>query len=177
VISIGSEVKVLDTYSGGLENVIGRTGRIVTIDGDNIVLDIKGQRMISYSYPGSGHSSFAHDYNVIVTAQEIEEVTYEMRDAVGQSIEIGDTVVYGPCAPGVIRGKVVAMKKEGRDTQFQLEIECDEAFHDGDTRRVSKKTTRKQWYGYGTRALVVQKSGMGMILHLVTKNERNLTSV
>lgn len=156
MVNIGTRVRVKDTYSGGLDNVIGRTGRIVNHDDDSYALDIQGQRKATWG-------DYIHDYDVIVTESEIEKVEFNLTDCKGQKIELWDTVVYGPVGGGITLGTVIDIDERngrwgGRTVKFLLEIDSRLVYSDGDGRKItdsSHKTTR--WYENDNHALVIRK--------------------
>ncbi len=155
MIDIGTRVRVKDNYTGGLDNVIGRTGRIVKSDDDSHLLDIKGERQPSWARQ-------MWNYDVIVTSDEIELVDFNLTDPEGQKIEIGDTVVYGPVGGGITLGKVVDIdERDGwgsKTVKFRLEIQAASKYTDGGSREVNDKSaTHYQWCQNPNQARVIKK--------------------
>jgi hypothetical protein len=171
MIAKNSRVKVLDNYSGGLDNVKGRSAKIVSteVDGQEVkyLLDIKGDRTHTYNYGGAyGERSYTTQYPVIVEASEIEEEPYNFKDRDGQVVELGDIVVYATHGGGLIKGTVVDFKDtvyprwgtERKELKMKLEIEHTYGESDGGDRRVSKKSTYTQWLASQGSTLIFQKN-------------------
>lgn len=170
MIQIGSRVKVLPHYSGGLNNVMGETAKIVKIDitspevHNRYVLDIEGERIHSYSYGGS-ETTYKRSHPVIVDGYEIEEVPYDFKDAEGNLVEIGDTVVYASYGGGITKGVVVDFKDktysqwgDSRDElKMKVEYESTYTTSDGDVREIETTETRTQWFLNQNQTLIIKK--------------------
>lgn len=170
MIQIGSRVKILDNYFGGLSDVIGKTAKVVKIEVtrpetyNTYLLDIQGERTHSYTYSGN-ETKYKQSYSVIVDGSEIEEVPYDFKDAEGNLVEIGDTVVYASHGGGITKGVVVDMKDktysqwgDSRDEiKMKVEYGCTYKDSDGDTRSIGNKTTRTQWFANGNQTLIIRK--------------------
>ncbi|AXQ63421.1 hypothetical protein SEA_COMRADE_182 [Streptomyces phage Comrade] len=158
MIQIGIRVRVLDNYSGGLGNTIGRTGKVLRASSEGLyLLDIKGSRKASWG-------DYTYERDVIVKADEIEPVSFDLKDAQGRKIELGDKVAYGPLGGGVTIGTVVDIdEREGRygykTTKFRLETNGKDYFNDGGDRTISGghlKTYR--WYEHSGRCVIIEKN-------------------
>ncbi len=153
MIEVGKRVKVLDNYSGGLDGVIGKSGKVVEIRHGFYVLDIYGTRKPSWS------PNRSYDYQVLALDNEIEELQFILTDGKDNPIELGDVVAYGPLSGGVTLGKVIDIAPyENIGVKFLLEIEGTTGYFDGEDRKISVDTTYKQWYRHGNRALVIKKA-------------------
>lgn len=154
---VGMRVRVKDNYAGGLDNVVGQSGKILKTDGDNYLLDIKGQRKASWG-------NYSYDYSVMVKADEIENVNFEVKDSKGRKIELGDKVAYGPLGGGVTVGTVVDIaEREGRygykTVKFRLEMDHEDYHTDGGDRQIRGGIVKTyRWYESGNRALVLSKN-------------------
>lgn len=157
VVINGRNVKVNDNYKGDLENVKGRIGKVIAVDGDNFLIDINGDKL----YPESSyHSAFYMKQPLILKENEFDIVEYEMLDGNGRKIQLGHNVVYGPLRGGVIQGKVVDFKTTkdyyGKEvTKFQLEIQVVVTQSDGSGRTVRHNSVYRQWFSCSHRALVI----------------------
>lgn len=153
MIEVGKRVKVLDNYSGGLEGVIGKSGKVVEIRHGFYVLDIYGTRKPSWS------PNRSYDYQALALENEIEELQFDLTDGKGNPIELGDVVAYGPLSGGVTLGKVIDIAPYDRGSaKFLLEVDGAASYSDGADRQVSVDKTYKQWYHSGNRALVIKKA-------------------
>lgn len=153
MIEVGKRVKVLDNYSGGLEGIVGRSGKVVEIRHGFYVLDVYGTRKPSWS------PNRSYDYQALVLENEIEELKFDLTDSKDNPIELGDTVVYGPLGGGITLGKVIDIATyDSIGVKFLLEIQGATGYFDGGDRKVSVDTTYKQWYRHGGRALVIKKA-------------------
>lgn len=174
---VGTKVRVKDNYAGGLENVIGRVGKVIAVDpnhdpfaeGRLYALDIQGIRRKSY-YDNwrKENVEYTYDYTVLVTGDEIERVAYEVKDSQGQLVELGDKVVYGPLGGGVSMGKVVDIKdnESGGYYKFAVKVELEETTShiDGGDRRIDGLPSKRyQWYTHMDRLLVIQKGSLNFI--------------
>ncbi|QGH79484.1 hypothetical protein SEA_LIMPID_181 [Streptomyces phage Limpid] len=159
MIQLNSRVKINETYSGGIPDVIGKVGKVQHVAGNVFQLTVTGKVESQYY---RGHF---YDYNVLATLSEIDEVPYNFKDMEGNLVELGDTVVYGSNKGDMTKGKVVDIKDltrvrwgvDKKETKFQLEYEVDENLYDGVERRVAKIITRRKWLSEGHRTLIVQK--------------------
>lgn len=171
MITNGARVKILGSYSGGLDNVKGRSGKIVSteVDGQTVryLLDIKGERTHTYNYGGTyDERSYTTQYPVIVEASEIEEEPYSFKDKEGRLVELGDIVVYATHGGGLIKGTVVDFKDtvyprwgtERKELKMKLEIEHNYSQSDGGDRMLSKRSTYTQWLSSQGSTLIVQKN-------------------
>jgi hypothetical protein len=157
MFQVGMRVRVKDNYAGGLDNVVGQSGKILKTDGEKFLLDLKGSRKASWG-------NYTYDRNVIALENEIEAVSYEVKDGKGRVIELGDKVAYGPLGGGITIGTVVDIaEREGRygykKVKFRLEID-DVAFHsDGGDRDFTSGVIKSyRWYESGSRSLVLSKN-------------------
>ncbi|AXH49293.1 hypothetical protein HWB76_gp109 [Streptomyces phage Blueeyedbeauty] len=159
MIQLNSRVKINDTYSGGIPDVIGKVGKVEHVAGTVYQLSVSGKRESSYY---KGHF---YDYKVIATASEIDEVPYDFKDMEGTTVELGDIVVYGSNTGNLTKGKVVDFKdmtyprweQPRQELKFQLEYEVDDYLYDGGDRRLTRTETRRMWLSKSSRTLVVQK--------------------
>lgn len=170
MIQIGARVKIKPNYSGGLSDVIGETGKIVKIQVtspetyNHYLLDIEGERTHSYNY-GGNETSYKRSYPVIVDGSEIKEIPYDFKDAEGNLVEIGDTVVYASYGGGITKGVVVDFKDktysqwgDSRDEiKMKIEYECTYNKSDGDNRSITNKTVRARWFANGNQTLIIKK--------------------
>jgi hypothetical protein len=158
MIQPGIRVRVRDNYAGGLDNVVGRTGKVLRVSQDGLyLLDIKGRRKASWG-------DYTYDREVIVNESEIETVDFDLKDAKGRKIELGDEVAYGPLGGGVIIGTVVDIdEREGRygrkTVKFRLETKTKEFYTDGGDRTISgANVTSYRWYEHSGRCVVISKN-------------------
>ncbi|QIN94117.1 hypothetical protein PP459_gp116 [Streptomyces phage Wakanda] len=171
---VGKKVRVKDNYAGGLENVIGKVAKIVAVDpnhdpateGRLYALDIEGVRRKSYYDNWRKEDvEYTYNYTVLVTGEEIEPVVYDIKDSQGQSVELGDKVVYGPLGGGVSCGTVVDMKESDHYYyKFAVKVELEETTShiDGGDRRIDGLPSKRyQWYSHMDRLLVIQKAAFG----------------
>lgn len=164
----GTRVKVLDNYAGGLSNVAGRMAKVVQSEKKNgnlhHLLDIRGTRTVKYRY-GSEEDSYNLQSDVIVTDSEIEEVPYNFKDCEGNTVDIGDTVVYGVHGGGLLKGTVLDFKDEthtGYGTvrkELKMKIECEHIYsaNDGLDREMHVKSTYTRWLTNQHSTLIIQK--------------------
>jgi hypothetical protein len=159
---VGKYVTIKDSYEGNLEDVIGKTAKVVSASGEFLVLDLKAYKK------NQDHRYW--DYDAVVKASEVEVKEFEFKDSKGTLVEIGDKVVYGPLGGGVTVGEVIDIKEAthsrwGRsytETKVQLRIESERAWTDGD-RWVRLPNTTTRWYSHGGRMLVIQKGSMNFL--------------
>jgi hypothetical protein len=175
MITKGSKVKVTDSYSGNLKNVIGKIGTVLDVERESpglmrYLLDIEGDYRVEGPYYSNGY--YDSTSQVIANANEIEEFSYGMKDFAGQVIEIGDTVVYSSNEPGIIKGVVTDFREfskgngwSSEDTvvRVQVEVERPVNHYDG-FRRFATPGCYFQWYEHGTRMLVIKKNLNRLIL-------------
>lgn len=169
MISVGVRVKVLDSYSGGLDNAKGRLAKIVGMDYNggqpNYVLDIEGERTSSYNY-GGGERTYISKYPVIVNGSEIEEVPYEFKDSEGNLVELGDVVAYAVYGGGIIKGTVVDFKdtvyprwgNPRKELKMKVEYEVKTYRTDGDGRKAYAIRKCTQWLSSQSSTLIIQKN-------------------
>lgn len=170
MITVGSLVKVKDNYSGNLENVKGKVGKVVSVSRpkdeavqSTYLLDIKGQYSVESSYYKG--EFYKYTSQTVVFSDEIEEFSYGMKDAKGALLEIGDKVVYSGNRPGIIEGEVVNFKTheeqrwgQGREVlKVQLKIARTVYHYDGE-RRYETEEFYTQWFEHGSRMIIVQKN-------------------
>jgi hypothetical protein len=159
MIQVNTRVRVRENYSGGLDNVIGRKGKVIKSSGGQFVLDIRGKRQ-SKHYPG-----YTFDYPVIVNAGEVEILPYEFKDVNGTPVELGDFVVYTNNNGCLTQGTVVDFKdltqvrwgEDIEEVKFLLEYETQECFSDGEDRRVTYSVKKRKWLGHSSRTLILRK--------------------
>ncbi|QIQ63043.1 hypothetical protein SEA_MOAB_187 [Streptomyces phage Moab] len=153
---VGMRVRVKDNYAGGLDNVVGRTGKVLRTNGESYLLDIQGSRKASWG-------DYTYERDVIVTDSEIESVSFDLKDSKGRKIELGDKVAYGPLGGGVTVGTVIDIDERGegwsKAVKFRLEIDVPRTFTDGGDRTLDGGTEKSyRWYQYGGRALILSKN-------------------
>jgi hypothetical protein len=180
MIQINSRVKVKDNYLGGLDDVIGRTAKVIHVHKtppemyNKYVLDIEGTRQRSY-YSSGGQQFYTQKYSVIVNGDEIEELPYEFRDSEGNLVELGDTVVYASHGGGITKGVVVDFKdtvyprwgSPRKELKMQVEYEVTQYYSDGNESiesRVPYITKRKQWFSNGHQTLIIEKNAVRRFL-------------
>lgn len=158
MIQMGTRVRVKDNYAGGLDSVVGRTGKVLRGSADGLyLLDIKGRRKASWG-------DYTYDREVIVNESEVEAVDFDIKDAKGRKIELGDEVAYGPLGGGVTIGTVVDIDERigsyGRKTvKFRLETKAREFYTDGGDRQISGANTNSyRWYEHAGRCVVINKN-------------------
>jgi hypothetical protein len=174
MIEVGTKVKVKDNYSGGLDNVIGKTAKVVYVDVPEddrvctrLVLDIKGTRKYtrdSWITPGA-MEDYILDHTVIVNSNEVDLVSFDFKDVKGKQVEIGDEVAYGPLGGGVIFGRVVDIDNVHGDrygysyskVKVRLEIQDTHLISDGGDIRIEVPYKRYQWYSHGRRMVILNK--------------------
>lgn len=184
MIKVGSRVTVKDNYAGGLDDVIGKTAKVVYIQRDknpaiqsNIELNIRGSKTETRKgYYGRDDYEYTSDYPVIVTSDEIEENPIEFKDMDGNLVEIGDKVAYAVYGGGLTRGTVIDIKDEpeghwGTHDVKKVKIEIDDtnSSWDGGKRKVTKPYKRTFWYANSQQMLILQK-------HSVTRLDFTRTS-
>ena len=175
MIQLNSRVKINNTYSGGIPDVIGKVGKVQHVAGNVFQLTVTGKVESSY-YPGH-----FYDYNVLATASEIDEVPYGFKDMEGNEVELGDTVAYASNKGDLTKGKVIDFKDltqvrwgtDKEEVKFLLEYEVDDNLYDGVGRRATKTVVQRKWLGMSSRTLIVQKN----LAHLVLFNGRNAQSM
>lgn len=183
MITVGSKVKVNDTYTGNLTDVIGKVGNVIAIQRpenpeieSTYLLDIRGSYREESTYrPGS---FYTYQSNVIAFGSEIEEFSYGMTDCKGVLLEVGDKVVYSGNQPGIIEGEVVDFKdtetvRWGNDRKVkkvQLKIARTVYHNDGNGRRFETEEFYTQWFEHNKRMMIVQKNLSNLILF----NKNNL---
>lgn len=173
MIQIGTRVKVLDNYSGGLTDVIGKMGKVVRVEQtapevENVyVLDIQGSRIKTYKSPYSNtEEQYTYKYDVIVNQSEIEEVSYGFTDKTGAPVELGDIIVYGVSGGGIIKGKVIDFKDKaytswgGSRDVLKMKVETDESYtnSDGGDRSVKVETKQTIWLSKKDQTLIFEKN-------------------
>jgi hypothetical protein len=159
---VGKYVTIKDNYEGNLEDVIGKTAKVVSSSGEFLALDLKAYKK------NQDHRYW--DYDAVVKESEVEVKEFEFTDSKGQKVEIGDKVVYGPLGGGVTVGEVVDIKEATHsrwggsytETKVQLRIESEKAWTDGD-RWIRLPDTTTRWYSHGGRMLVIQKGSMNYL--------------
>lgn len=159
---INALVRVQDNYAGGLDNVIGRIGRIVKEHEGWYLLDIEGTRQVQSYY---GRDPYTFSYDVIVGENELELVETPFKDSNGRQVEIGDTILYSGNRSGFLEGKVVKFKI-GEDSPYsnrldvvkcQVEYVVGDSTWDGSDRRVPSTTTRRIWLENSERFFVLTR--------------------
>lgn len=155
---VGMRVRVKDNYAGGLDKVVGRTGKILRITPEGLyLLDIKGQRKASWG-------DYMYDHEVIAEENEIDSVDFSLTDSMGRKIELGDKIAYGPLGGGVTVGTVVDIDERvgryGRTTvKFRLESNVKDYHSDGGDRIISGNPLKSyRWYEHTGRCVVIQKN-------------------
>ncbi|WMI33556.1 hypothetical protein SEA_KENREY_192 [Streptomyces phage Kenrey] len=158
MIQPGIRVRVRDNYDGGLDNVVGKTGKVLRVSEDGLcLLDIKGGRKASWG-------NYTYECEVIVKESEVETVDFDIKDAQGRKIELGDTVAYGPLGGGVTIGTVVDIDERvgryGRKTvKFRLETNAKEFYTDGGDRQISGANVKSyRWYEHSGRCVIINKN-------------------
>lgn len=182
MITTGSKVKIKPNYSGGLENVIGQVTTVLAV---NIPIDPAVQRTylleLKSSYKEkSSYGDYYHTFHshVIAFSDELEEFSFEMKDANGVILEIGDKVVYSGNRPGIIEGEVVDFKDtevvrwgDTREVKkVQLKISKNEYHSDGTGRRFTTQVSYTQWFEHSQRMLITQKN----LKHLIETGKNRL---
>lgn len=158
MIQMGVRVRIRDNYAGGLDNVVGRTGKVLRGTTEGLyLLDIKGRRKASWG-------DYTYEREVIVKESEVEAVDFDIKDAQGRKIELGDKVAYGPLGGGVTIGTVVDIdEREGRygrkTVKFRLETTSKEFYTDGGDRQISgANVTSYRWYEHSGRCVIIEKN-------------------
>ncbi|QZE11299.1 hypothetical protein SEA_EMMA1919_190 [Streptomyces phage Emma1919] len=157
MIQMGVRVRVKDNYAGGLDNVVGRTGKVLRGTADGLyLLDIKGKRKASWG-------DYTYEREVIVEEHEVEAVDFEIKDSQGRKIELGDKIAYGPLGGGVTIGTVVDIDERGdgwnRAVKFRLETKSREFFTDGGDRTIDgANVTTYRWYAHPGRCVILEKN-------------------
>lgn len=172
MIKVGSRVTVKDNYAGGLDDVVGKTAKVVYIERatdpavqSKIQLDIRGSKTQTMKgYYGRADYEYTSDYTVIVTSDEIEESPIEFKDMDGVLVEIGDKVAYAVHGGGLIRGTVIDLKDEPEGhwgthnvKKVKVEVDDENSVWDGNSRHVSKPSKRTFWYANSRQMLILQK--------------------
>lgn len=174
MIQVGTRVKVLDNYRGGLTDVVGKTGRVVRVIRQapeietQYVLDFRGGRTKTYKSPyNNTEEEYTYNYDVIVSQSEIEEVPYDFRDKEGQLVDLGDVIVYGVSGGGILKGKVVDFRDVpifsyggATNTILKMKVEVADSYtsSDGGDRSVEVETKRTVWLSNKNSTLIFQKN-------------------
>jgi hypothetical protein len=166
MVTIGSHVKVLDNYSGGLDNLKGRIGQVKSIKFfDEAVypqyeLDINGDRTRSYqSY--NGVNEYVVAYPALVLGNEVEEVVYEFKDINGDQVEIGDTIVYGAYGGKLTVGNVVDIDERigysNKEVKMKIQVFKEWETSDGDSCTASRSKFVTRWLSRQSSTLILSK--------------------
>lgn len=170
MIQVGTRVKVLDNYFGGLTDVVGKIGKVVRVIHTapevetQYVLDFRGTRTKKYKFNGY-EESYTYNYDVIVNHSEIEEVPYDFRDKEGNLVELGDTIVYGVHGGGIIKGTVVDFKDKvyprwgTPEDVLKIKVEFVESYpiSDGGHRSTQVENKRTVWLSNQNQTLIIWK--------------------